>query len=298
MFLLASKMIFCKCEELNPENSFRGFCIFGKCESIVLTMDHHISSALLGLIQGLTEFLPISSTGHLILFEKLLDFQGPPGKIFEVVVQLGSAFAVICAYFERLFRPVQRFPTSADDRRFFFALVLATIPAGIAGFLFHDFIKTCLYNSVTVASSLIIGGLILLWIERRGKAPSCQQPENISVQQASWVGTAQALALVPGISRSGATIASGVCVGMSRKAATEFSFLLAVPTLMGAGMYDLLSHRNLLTADHLSFLGVGFFTAFLSSLLVFRPLINCIDRFGFTPFAWYRIGLGLIVLLA
>ncbi len=261
-------------------------------------MDSLISSALLGIIQGLTEFLPISSTGHLILFEKALQFQGPPGKLFEVVVQLGSALAVLCAYFGRLLRPVQHFSSSPEDRRFFFILSLATIPAAAAGFLFHDLIKTCLYNSLTVASSLILGGIIFLWIERQRSVITCHHPEAISARQASWVGTAQALALVPGVSRSGATIASGVLVGMSRRAATEFSFLLAVPILLGAGIYDLFSHRHLLTTDLLSVLSIGFMTAFISSLLVFRPLVNCIDRFGFTPFAWYRIALGLCVLVA
>jgi undecaprenyl-diphosphatase len=259
-------------------------------------MDSNIASALLGLIQGLTEFLPISSTGHLIVCEKLLSFETPPGKIFEVVVQLGSAFAVLCSYFERLYKPVANFSSSPTDRRFFFALILATVPAAIAGFLFHDFIKACLYNSAVVASSLIIGGIIFLWIDYKNKPTTCDSPQFVTAKQASWVGTAQALALVPGVSRSGATIASGVLVGMSRRAATEFSFLLSVPTLMGAGIYDLYSNRALLTVEHMSFLGIGFVTAFLSSLLVFRPLVTCIDRFGFTPFAWYRIFLGLFVL--
>lgn len=261
-------------------------------------MDTTLSSALLGIIQGLTEFLPISSTGHLIIAERLLGFEGPPGKIFEVVVQLGSAVAVVCAYFERLFRPLQRFSSSPDDRRFFFTLVVATIPAAIVGFFMHDVIKAWLYTPSTVAASLIIGGIVLLWIERRDSAVTCPIPEAVTARQGAWIGTAQALALVPGVSRSGATIASGVLVGMSRRAATEFSFLLAVPTLMGAGLYDLLSHRHLLTGDHLSFLLVGFFTACLSSFLVFRPLVHCIDRCGFTPFAWYRIALGLLVLMA
>ena len=259
-------------------------------------MDSSASSALLGIIQGLTEFLPISSTGHLILFEKALHFQGPPGKLFEVVVQLGSAFAVIYAYFGRLLRPVQHFTSSQSDRRFLFLLVLATIPAGIAGFAFHKFIKATLYNSATVAISLIVGGIIFLWLEHKKRSISCDQPEKISTSQASWIGTAQALALVPGVSRSGATIASGVIVGLSRRAATEFSFLLAVPTLMGAGVYDLYANRHLLTPEHITSLSIGFTAAFISSLLVFRPLVNCIDRFGFTPFAWYRIALGLIVL--
>ncbi len=260
-------------------------------------MDALLSSALLGIIQGVTEFLPISSTGHLIVAEKALDFQGPPGKIFEVVVQLGSALAIVFVYFERLFRPVQQFSTSADDRKFFFILLFATLPAAVIGFLFHDAIKAWLYNTSTVAASLLIGGLIFLWIEHKKSAVTCHTPEAVTPRQGAWIGTAQALALVPGVSRSGATIASGVLVGMSRRAATEFSFLLAVPTLLGAGLYDLIAHRHLLTFDHLSFLTIGFTAAFLSSLLVVRPLVHCIDRFGFAPFAWYRMALGLVVLV-
>ncbi len=258
-------------------------------------MDSLLSSAILGIIQGLTEFLPISSTGHLILCEKAFHFQTPPGKTFEVVVQLGSAFAVCFAYFKRFIVPLKRF--SQTDRSFFLNLVIATIPAGVMGFFCHHYIKEFLYNSATVALSLIIGGLIFLWIERRKAASTCAHLEDVLPGQAAWVGVGQAFALVPGVSRSGATIASGVLVGMSRRAATEFSFLLAVPTLMGAGFYDLYANRTLLTADHAAFLTVGFFTAFISSLLVFRPLVNCIDRFGFTPFAWYRIGLGIFVLV-
>ena len=166
-----------------------------------------VASAILGVIQGLTEFLPISSTGHLILFEKLLSFQ-PPGKVFEVVVQLGSALAVCLAYFERLFRPLVRFPSSPPDRRFLLALILATIPAGIVGFLFHGAIKGYLYNSTTVALSLILGGLVLLWIARKSPVITCMSPEHVLPSQASWVGAAQAVALIPGVSRSGATIAS------------------------------------------------------------------------------------------
>jgi undecaprenyl-diphosphatase len=254
-----------------------------------------VASAVLGLIQGLTEFLPISSTGHLIVFEKLLSFH-PPGKVFEVVVQLGSALAVCCAYFERLYQPLVRFPSSSADRRFLLTLALATIPAGIAGFLFHSAIKGYLYNSVTVALSLILGGLAFLWIARRSPTITCTSPEQVLPSQASWVGAAQAVALIPGVSRSGATIASGVLLGMNRRTATEFSFLLAIPTLMGASLYDLYAMRALLTPDHLTTLAVGFLVAFIVSLFAFRPLVTCIERWGFVPFAWYRIVLGCIVL--
>jgi len=256
-----------------------------------------VASALLGVVQGLTEFLPISSTGHLILFEKLFSFHSP-GKLFEVVVQLGSVFAVCCAYFERLFRPLVRFPSSPADRRFVLTLILATIPAGAAGFFFHNAIKGYLYNPSTVALSLIAGGLFFLWIARRSPAITCTCPEQVLPSQASWVGAAQAVALIPGVSRSGATIASGVLLGMNRRAATEFSFLLAVPTLMGASLYDLYAMRAFLTPDHLASLAVGFLTAFFVSLIVFRPFVTCIERWGFVPFAWYRIAVGLVVYLA
>jgi undecaprenyl-diphosphatase len=252
-------------------------------------MDSIVVSALLGLVQGLTEFIPVSSTGHLILFEKALGFQSLPGKTFEVVVQLGSAFAVCCAYWRRLV---------FCDRRVLVAVLLATIPAGVLGFLCHNYIKAFLYNPTTVATSLIIGGCVFFWIERKSRASEMSSLESISPQQSLWVGGAQALALIPGVSRSGATIGSGVLVGMNRRVATEFSFLLAIPTLMGAGFYDVLAHRSLFTSDHVVMMSVGFATAFVSSFFVFRPLVMCIDRCGFTPFAWYRIALGCCVLMA
>lgn len=258
-------------------------------------MNDLAASAFLGLIQGLTEFLPISSTGHLIFFEKLLSFH-PPGKIFEVVVQLGSALAVSIAYFERLFFPLVRSPTSSADRRFLLTLALATIPAGVMGFVFHNAIKGYLYNSTTVALSLIAGGLFFLWIARRSPLVTTTSPEQVLPSQASWVGAAQAVALIPGVSRSGATIASGVLLGMNRRTATEFSFLLAIPTLLGASLYDLYAMRACLTPDHLMTLSVGFCVSFLVSLVAFRPLVTCIERWGFIPFAWYRIALGCIVL--
>jgi undecaprenyl-diphosphatase len=258
-------------------------------------MNDLIASALLGIIQGLTEFLPISSTGHLIFFEKLLSFHSP-GKVFEVVVQLGSVLAVCCAYFERIFLPVIRFPTSPSDRRFLIALALATIPAGVMGVLFHSAIKGYLYNSTTVALSLIFGGLVFLWISRRSPVVTCTSAEQVRPSQASWVGAAQAVALIPGVSRSGATIASGVLLGLDRRTATEFSFLLAIPTLLGASLYDLYATRAYLTPDHLSTLAVGFTVSFVVSLIVFRPFVTCIERWGFMPFGWYRITLGCIIL--
>ena len=259
-------------------------------------MNEYIQSIILGIVEGLTEFLPISSTGHLILFERLLSFH-PPGKVFEVVVQLGSALAVCLAYFGRLFRPLIRFPSSSPDRRFLLALILATIPAGVAGFFFHGAIKGYLYNPTTVATSLILGGLFFLWIARRSPTITCTSPESVLPSQASWVGAAQAVALIPGVSRSGATIASGVLLGLNRRTATEFSFLLAVPTLLGASLYDLYAMRASLTPDHYASLFVGFLVSFVVSFFAFRPFVSCIERWGFIPFAWYRISLGFVVLV-
>lgn len=261
-----------------------------------MSMHDSVSAAILGLIQGLTEFLPISSTGHLILFENILQFEAPPGRVFEVVVQLGSALAVCCAYFKRLFLPIKNFPTSSTDRRFVYTLALATIPAAAAGFLFHGPIKTFLYTPITVACSLIAGGVFFLWLGRKSLVSSCTTPESVLPSQASLVGFGQAVALIPGVSRSGATIASGVLVGLSRKAATEFSFLLAVPTLLGASLYDLYSMRATLTSADTSIICIGFAVSFFASMLAFRPLVTCIERWGFIPFAWYRIALGITVL--
>ena len=258
-------------------------------------MDNTLSAAILGLIQGLTEFLPISSTAHLLFFQNILDFKPPPHKIFEVVVQIGSALAVLIVYFERLFIPLKR--RSPEDNRFLAKIMVATVPAALIGFLFHAPIKKLLSNHITVAISLIVGGLFFLLIDRIKQTPSCNTPETIHPKQALLIGAAQAVALIPGVSRSGATISSGVLVGMTARASTEFSFMLAIPTLMGAGCYELLANRHVITADHVTTLCVGFLTSFIASLLVFRPFVQGIDRYGFQPFGWYRIVVGILFLL-
>jgi undecaprenyl-diphosphatase len=255
-----------------------------------------ISAFLLGLLQGLTEFIPISSTGHLILAEQLFGFQGPPGKIFEVVIQLGSAFAVLVAYFDRLYNLAKKVPTSPKDRHFFLMLIVATIPAALLGLVFHHTVKDYLYNPITVACSLIFGGLVFLWIEWLKPSITCGVPENVSTRQAVCVGLAQSVALIPGISRSGATIASARYFGLSPRAATEFSFFLAVPILIGAGFFDLFSYISVLSFNDIISLSAGFISSFISSSLVLRPLIGSIERYGFAPFAYYRIILGVLIL--
>jgi undecaprenyl-diphosphatase len=260
-------------------------------------MSDTISSILLGILQGLTEFIPVSSTGHLIAFEKFLHFQAPPEKIFEVVVQLGSAFAVFILYFKRLTKPLYGSISNDSDRKFITSLILATCPAALLGFLCHDFIKSTFFNTTSVACMLILGGLILFLLDRKKSAPFIMQAEQTPLKTALYVGLFQATALLPGVSRSGATIASSYYFGMGKKQAAEFSFFLSVPAIMGAGFYELFKTHHLLGQEHLLILGTGFLAAFLSSLLVLRPLIFSIERWGFTPFAIYRILLGIFLLV-
>jgi len=248
-------------------------------------MSSILQSALLGIVQGITEFLPISSTTHLLLFEKALGFESSPGKTFEVVIQFGSGLAIVLFFCKRLFSNI-KLPL---------LLLLATIPVAIVGGIFRHEIKGFLYTPAIVSCSLIIGGLFFLFVEKFSKSRSSL--DEISAKQAGNVGIFQTLALIPGVSRSGSTIASGLLFGIERKAAVEFSFLLAIPALCGAGIIEFIASYSSLTAEGGLVLFTGFTTAFLSSLLLIRPLINCIERRGLTPFGWYRIVLGFILLI-
>lgn len=253
-------------------------------------MSPSLQSALLGLVQGITEFLPISSSTHLLLFEKLLGFDSP-GKSFGVVIQLGSGLAILCVFFERLFR-------RSDDRRKLLSLIcLASIPAALVGLIFRHAIKAHLYTPTVVSLSLIIGGILFLLVEKFSLSKRCSQTEGVSVKQAGSVGICQTFALIPGVSRSGSTIASGLFVGMQRRTAIEFSFLLAIPALCGAGIIEGIAMCPSLSAGEGHILFTGFITSFISSILVIRPLINLVERHGLTPFGWYRIALGLALLI-
>jgi undecaprenyl-diphosphatase len=248
-------------------------------------MSSLLQSALLGIVQGITEFLPISSTSHLLLFEKALGFETFPGKTFEIVVQFGSGLAIVLLFCRRLF----------SNTKLPLLLLLATIPVAIVGAAFRHEIKTSLYTPAIISLSLIIGGLFFLFVERFAKSQSSF--EGISAKQAGNVGIFQTLALIPGVSRSGSTIASGLFFGIERKAAVEFSFLLAIPALCGAGIIEFVASYPSLTTEGSLILFTGFTTAFLSSLLVIRPLINFIERRGLMPFGWYRIVLGLLLFI-
>lgn len=257
-----------------------------------------IKALFLGLIEGLTEFLPISSTGHLILFGHLIDFKTDSGRVFEVVIQLGAILAVCWLYRQKIIELIQGFFSGGmHARRFAINVFVAFIPAVIIGVLAVDFIKQFLFNPIVVAYSLIIGGLIIFAVEARKFAPKTIEATDITLKQAILVGLAQCVAMIPGTSRSGATIIGGMLSGLSRKAATEFSFFLAMPTMLGAATYDLIRNANVLTSDNLLNISVGFVAAFVAALLVVKALVKFVEKHSLKVFAWYRIILGLIILI-
>ena len=255
-------------------------------------------AAIMGVVEGLTEFLPISSTGHLILAASLLDFRGEKAKVFDIAIQTGAIFAVILVYWQRLRDTAAGLGSDPRARRFTLNVLIAFVPAVLLGLLFGKAIKQYLFNPTVVASAFIIGGLIILWAERRpAGAVRIQQVDDMTPWDALKVGLVQCLAMVPGTSRSGATIIGGMLLGLSRKAATDFSFFLAIPTLIGAGAYSLLKERALLSWADLPLFGVGLLFSFFSAWLCVRWLLRYIATLDFVPFAWYRIVFGALVLL-
>src|SRR4051812_10346460 len=252
-------------------------------------MNELITAILLGIVEGLSEFLPISSTGHLIVAGDLLGATDARWNVFNIVIQTGAMLAVVWEYRARFFK---------IDFQLYRNLLVAFIPAAVLGLLFSRYIKSYLFHAVPVALAFIVGGIVILLVER--KAPTHSRVET--TRQMTWldalkVGFAQCFALIPGTSRSGATIIGGMLFGLSRKAATEFSFFLAVPTLVAAGLYDLWKHRDMLSAADAPIFGVGSVVAFISAFVVIRWLIRYVATHDFKPFAWYRIAFGAVVLL-
>ena len=255
-------------------------------------------AAIMGVVEGLTEFLPISSTGHLILAASLLDFTGEKAKVFDIAIQTGAIFAVILVYWQRLRDTAASFSSEPRARRFTLNVLIAFVPAVVLGLLFGKAIKAHLFNPTVVASAFIVGGFIILWAERRpASAVRIQQVDDMTPWDALKVGLVQCLAMVPGTSRSGATIIGAMVFGFSRKCATEFSFYLGIPTLMGAGAYSVWKERAALHAADLPMFSVGLVFAFFSALLCIRWLIRYVSTHDFTVFAWYRIVFGGLVLL-
>jgi undecaprenyl-diphosphatase len=252
---------------------------------------------ILGIVEGLTEFLPVSSTGHLILVGDLLNFNDERGKIFEIVIQTGAMLAIVWEYRARFGHVAARLGTDAAARRFVANIAVAFVPAAVLGLLFGSRIKAALFKPVPVAIAFIVGAFVILWAERREHRITVHTVDDMRWTDALKVGFAQAFALIPGTSRSGATIIGGLLFGLSRRAATEFSFFLAVPTLIAAGGYDFLKHRALFHAQDLGMFGVGMIAAFVSAFLCVRWLLRYIATHDFSVFAWYRIAFGAVVLI-
>jgi undecaprenyl-diphosphatase len=253
----------------------------------IRAMHDLLNALILGIVEGLTEFLPVSSTGHLILAADLLGFNDERGKVFEVVIQTGAMLAIVWEYRARFFRV---------DYALYRNLFIAFLPAAIVGLAFGSFIKAHLFKPVPVAAAFIVGGVIILWVENTRLRVRVESTRAMTWLDALKVGVAQCFALIPGTSRSGATIIGGMLFGLSRPAATEFSFFLAVPTLVAAGLYDLWKHRELLSKDDLGVFAVGSVAAFVSAFIVVRWLIRYVATHDFKPFAWYRIAFGAVVL--
>ena len=257
-----------------------------------------LHALLLGIVEGLTEFLPVSSTGHLILAGDLLGFNDERGKVFLIVIQTGAMLAVVWEYRRRFAVALAGLASDPAARRFWLNLAVAFMPAALLGLALAKTIKALLFKPVPVALAFIVGALVILWVERRGhRAPRIDGIEQMTWRDALKVGVAQAFALIPGTSRSGATIIGGMLFGLSRRAATEFSFFLAVPTLVAAGAYDFYKHRALFAAADLGVFALGFVTAFVAAFVVVRWLIRYVASHDFRPFAWYRIAFGVAVLL-
>ena len=255
-----------------------------------------LKALILGIIEGLTEFLPISSTGHLIIAGDLLDFNDARASVFKIAIQFGAILAVCNIYRERIVKVVTGLGRDPDANRLTINIICAFLPAMVLGLLFHSTIKGVLFNAVVVASALIIGGIVIIIAERHEKEARVHSMEDMSWKDAVKVGFAQAVAMIPGTSRSGATIIGGMLFGLSRQTATQFSFFLAIPTMFAATVYDLYKTRDLLVADDLSIFAVGFIAAFVAALLTVRALLAFITRHSFVPFAYYRIIFGLLVL--
>ncbi|MDE2419318.1 MAG: undecaprenyl-diphosphate phosphatase [Burkholderiales bacterium] len=259
-----------------------------------------IKAAIMGIVEGFTEFLPISSTGHLILAGALLGFDDEKAKVFDIAIQTGAIFAVILVYWQKIRDTVIALPTQKQAQRFALNVLIAFIPAVVLGLLFGKAIKAHLFTPAVVATTFILGGFIILWAERRqaagGNAVRIHNADDMSPWDALKVGLVQCLAMVPGTSRSGATIIGGMLLGLSRKAATDFSFYLAIPTLIGAGVYSLYKERALLAMGDLPLFGVGLVLSFISAWLCVRWLLRFISTHSFTGFAYYRIAFGIVVL--
>ncbi|MGY2364605.1 undecaprenyl-diphosphate phosphatase [Pseudomonas azotoformans] len=255
-----------------------------------------IQALILGVVEGLTEFLPISSTGHQIIVADLLDFTGDRFNAFNIIIQLGAILAVVWEFRGKIFEVVSGLPTQRKAQRFTVNLLIAFMPAVVLGVIFADLIHHYLFNPITVATALVIGGIIMLWAERREHEVHAETVDDITWKDALKVGLAQCLAMIPGTSRSGSTIIGGLLFGLSRKTATEFSFFLAMPTMVGAAVYSGYKYRDLFQPADLPVFAIGFVTSFIFAMIAVKGLLKFIASHSYAVFAWYRIAFGLLIL--
>ncbi|MDY7564883.1 undecaprenyl-diphosphate phosphatase [Pseudomonas sp. RTC3] len=251
---------------------------------------------ILGVVEGLTEFLPVSSTGHQIIVADLINFGGERAMAFNIIIQLGAILAVVWEFRRKIIDVVIGLPKQSEAQRFTVNLIIGVLPAIVLGVLFADLIHKYLFNPITVATALVVGGVIMLWAERRQHVVRAETVDEMTWVDALKVGCAQCLAMIPGTSRSGATIIGGLLFGLSRKAATEFSFFLAMPTMVGAAVYSAYKYRTLFQHDDLPVIAIGFVTSFIFAMIAVRALLKFISTHTYAVFAWYRIAFGLVIL--
>lgn len=257
-----------------------------------------IKAIIMGIVEGATELLPISSTGHLILAAELMDFmEGNKRVVFEIFIQMGALLAILWEYRQKIFSSLFAIGQPGPGRNLYLNISLAFFPAALVGFVFSDYIQEVLFNAYVVAAGFIIGGLIIMWVEKRAYAPVVHDMDNIGYADALKVGLCQCLALIPGVSRSGATIIGGMYLGLSRKAATEFSFFVAIPMISAASLYSLWSAREDILLEDAGILAVGFITSFIATFVVMNVLLRFVATHTFMVFAWYRLFFGGLILL-
>ena len=272
-------------------------CVQIMQSNLMQQFSDYIYAIILGIVEGLTEFLPVSSTGHLILAEELLNHKAPAA--FDTMIQLGAILAVCVIYFQKLWRVVLDLPSKKSAQMFVLSILVAFFPAMIIGALAHDFIKEVLFSPIVVAITAIIGGVIIIVAEKYTHNVKFKEVEDIDLITALKIGLVQCLAMIPGTSRSGATIIGALFMGVERKAAAEFSFFLAIPTMLGVFVYEAYKGRHELMAqggNEIITIAIGFVVSFIAAILVIKPFLNYVTQKGFTPFAWYRIALGIAML--
>jgi undecaprenyl-diphosphatase len=258
-----------------------------------------IKTVVLGIVEGLTEFIPVSSTGHLLLVQRFFGFADEEfGKTFAVLIQFGAILALLSIYFVRLWQIAIGFFTDAAARRFVIGVLVAFLPAAVVGALAHDFIKAVLFNEWLICFTLIAGGAVLLWIDRLDLEPRYDEATKFTLPMYFWIGVCQCVAMVPGVSRSGATIVGAMLLGADRRSAAEFSFWLAMPTMAGAFAYDLYKSHGQMTSNNLLIVAVGFVVSFICAWFVVKTFLGYVQRHGFALFAWWRVIVGSVGLIA